>query len=67
MMNTLLHPPMIRVTNYFAWPVHIKMSKTDLDEVAASVDHVAGSHALHRSSQVLGHAGSVPVVPQGRS
>lgn len=32
---------MIRVTNYFAWPVHIKMSKTDLDEVAANVDHVA--------------------------
>ena len=32
---------MIRVTNYFAWPVHIQMSMSDLDEVAANVDHVA--------------------------
>ena len=31
----------IRVTNYFAWPVHIRMSPSDLDEVVASVDHVA--------------------------
>ena len=32
---------LIRVTNYFAWPVHIRMSMSDLDEVAANVDHVA--------------------------
>lgn len=31
----------IRVTNYFAWPVHIRMSAGDLDDVAAHVDHVA--------------------------
>lgn len=31
----------IRMTNYFAWPVHIRMSTSDLDEVTASVDHVA--------------------------
>lgn len=32
---------MIRVTNYFAWPVHIQKSMNDLDNVAESVQHVA--------------------------
>lgn len=31
----------VRVTNYLAWPVHIRMSMSDLDNVADSVHHVA--------------------------
>ena len=31
----------VRVTNYLAWPVHIRMSMSDLDDVADSVHHVA--------------------------
>ena len=31
----------IRVTNYLAWPVHIRMPMSDLDNVADSVRHVA--------------------------
>lgn len=31
----------IRVTNYFAWPVHIRMSTDRLEQVATEVEHVA--------------------------
>lgn len=31
----------VRVTNYLAWPVHVRMSMSDLDNVAESVHHVA--------------------------
>lgn len=30
-----------RITNYFAWPVHIRMSVDKLDQVASDVKHVA--------------------------
>ena len=41
-------PPLRRVVNYFAWPVHIRMTNDQLDSLSEEVDNVADLKFLDR-------------------